>query len=189
MITAIIGPMFSGKSEKLIGIYDEIFNKQKVLCFKPSKDTRDTTFIRSRNRESKVPALVVSDFSDIRNIVRSKQNLGFNGRIILIDEVQFIKGEAKILFDLSHFYGFDIYVSGLALTSEQNSFGCMHEILCYADEIIKLTSSWHNCGKPANYTFYLGHKDEDILVGSDEYIPLCGKCLLDYQSGNYTTTT
>ena len=45
MIKTFVGPMFSGKSDALISVYQKKWNKDLVMAFKPRKDTRDKEFI------------------------------------------------------------------------------------------------------------------------------------------------
>ena len=40
-----------------------------------------------------------------------------------------------------------------------------------------LYADCEDCGKDAEYTYCLVNKKDEILVGSDEYIPLCRDCL------------
>ena len=56
MITTFIGPMFSGKSDKLIEIYNSIYNKKTIFTFKPYLDTRDDCYIKSRNKDNDIPS-------------------------------------------------------------------------------------------------------------------------------------
>lgn len=171
MLTVITGPMFSGKSEKLIDVYNKIYNKETVIAFKPSKDKRDGTYIRTRGNSVKVPAKVIQDYKEILDYKDYK--------VILIDEAQFIKGNSKILSYLSEVKRCDIYVAGLTLTSEQLIFGSLANILLSADRVINLTASCHYCGRPAKFTKCLVDKIETELIGSDEYVPICGQCLYE----------
>ena len=54
MITTFIGPMFSGKSQKLIDIYNNIYNKKTIFTFKPNIDKRDMMYIKSRNNDFEI---------------------------------------------------------------------------------------------------------------------------------------
>ncbi|MBQ2639253.1 MAG: hypothetical protein IJF92_00605 [Bacilli bacterium] len=173
MITVYTGPMFAGKSSKLIEKYASIHNVHRVLAFKPSKDTRDKTKIKSREYIKTIDAIVIKKFEDILKYVSN------DCKVIMIDEAQFIEGDPKVLLNLSIKEEADIYVAGLSLTSEQEPFGKMPEILALADRIIFIQSDCHFCGRPAQFTKCLEKKDEEILVGSDQYIPVCKYCMRD----------
>lgn len=172
MITTFIGPMFSGKSDKLIEVYNKIYNKDNIICFKPVDDSRDLGVISSRNKQSQLKCYLINKFEDILFILRGL-NTPFLGKIILIDEAQFIKGNVQYLNYLSIKLDYDIYISGLSLTSDLKPFGCMPEILSISDNIVKLWAHCYYCGRRADYTRCLVDKVKDVLVGNEEYIPVC----------------
>lgn len=173
MINVFAGPMFSGKSSLLIEEYNKIWNKKNIVCFKPLKDTRDKAVLKARNSEEEIPAICIENLSEI------KKHITKNTKTIFIDEAQFINGNAQELLNLSIKKDIDIYVSGLNLTSEQRNFGIMPDILAIANEINITKAVCYDCNKPnAAYTYYQNDdKLEEILVGSDGYIPLCSNCL------------
>lgn len=172
MITTFIGPMFSGKSDKLIEIYNKIYNKDNIICFKPVDDNRDLGVISSRNKQSQLKCYLINRFEDILFILKGL-NTPFLGKIILIDEAQFIKGNVQYLNYLSIKLDYDIYISGLSLTSNLKPFACMPEILSISDNIVKLWAHCYYCGRRADYTRCLVDKVKDVLVGNEEYIPVC----------------
>jgi len=54
----------------------------------------------------------------------------------------------------------------------------MPQLLAIADNVEKFTSICHDCAEEnAIYSYFLGKKDTDIVVGNHEYIPLCRKCM------------
>lgn len=170
MIKVYTGPMFSGKSDAILNDYDHIYHKSKILLFKPKIDTRDFGVVRTRNNKE-VPAILIKDLKEIYNHLEDKITT------IFLDEANFIEGDVSILIDLSIKRDLDIYISGLNLTSELKPFGIMPEIMAIADEIIFKHASCNECNRDASYTYYNGTKDKDILVGNDNYIALCARCL------------
>ena len=175
MITTFIGPMFSNKSQKLIDIYNNIYNKKTIFTFKPNIDKRDMMYIKSRNNDFKIYSFIVDYFDEIEHIVHNSKD--FCGNIILIDEAQFLKGSYTPLLNLSLIENYNIYISGLNLTTDLKPFGVMPEILSISDVIIKCHSTCYYCGKEADYTKCLIEKSKDILIGDKEYIPICKDCL------------
>lgn len=170
MIKVFTGPMFSGKSDELLKEYDKKYHKSKILLFKPKIDTRDYGVIKTRNNNEE-NAIIINDLNDIYEYLTDKITT------IFIDEANFIKGDIDVLIDLSINKDLDIFIAGLNLTSELKPFGLMPEIMAIADEIVLLHASCNDCNRDANYTYYTGTKDGDILVGNDNYIALCPKCL------------
>lgn len=172
MITTFVGPMFSGKSDSLINIYNKIWNKDIVIAFKPANDVRDENFIKSKNWETKIPAIYISDLSEIRAYLE-----GGKYKTVFIDEAQFLKGDVSVLTDLSVEYDIDFYIAGLNMTSEQNPFGIMPNILAVSNTVQVITGFCEECNKPSYYTYYEGEKSGDVLVGDNKYKSLCPACL------------
>ena len=82
-----------------------------------------------------------------------------------------------MIYLMASFIDLDIYIAGLNMTSEQAPFGIMPQLLSIADEIEILHASCNECNRDAIYTYYDGKKKGDILVGNDNYIALCARCL------------
>lgn len=171
MIHVITGPMFSGKSSRLIEIYVDKHYNGRVQAFKPAKDVRDKTLIRCRQYSKQIDAIVISSYEDILN------NLDVNKKVIMIDEAQFLTGDPRVLLNLSLLDNYEIYVSGLALDSEQNAFGSFPHLMSLADKVEYVTADCYYCGREAEYTRHIGNKKKEIEVGSKGYIPVCKYCL------------
>lgn len=140
MITLFTGPMFSNKSARLIETYIDVYDYAKVLAFKPSKDSRDKTQIKSRSYIKTVEATVIDKFEDILKYLND------SSKVIVIDEVQFLKGNSKVLLELSN-KGYEIYVAGLLLDSDLNIFGETSKIMYFADKVEILNSTCKYCRK------------------------------------------
>lgn len=172
MITTYTGPMFSGKSTGLLNKYETIWNKENILAFKPKIDNRDYGIIKSRNMSVEIPAICINDLSEIKNYVNDKT------RTIFIDEAQFLLGDVKEIIDLSIDNDIDFYISGCNMTSEQKPFGIMPYILAISNEIYIYEAVCFDCNKQAPFSYYKYKKETDNVIGNDEYIPLCRKCLI-----------
>lgn len=173
MIKVFTGPMYAAKSLGLIQAAKVRKKKDidNVVCFKPSKDTRDMSVIRSRAIEDTLDAYVIQDLSQIKDYITE------NTDTVIIDEVQFLSGDARELLWLTIYNKIDIYIAGLDMTSEMTPFNIMPDVLSIASEVVKLKARCEDCGKDAEYTYCLVEKNEEVLVGSSEYIPLCRDCL------------
>ena len=172
MIKTFVGPMFSGKSDALISVYQKIWNKDLVMAFKPRKDTRDKEFIKSKNYEVQIPAVFIDDVGEIKDCIH-----GRNIHTIFIDEAEFLTGDVAELVALSVYYDIDFYIAGLNMTSEQKPFGLIGDILAVSDEVENITGFCQDCNKPSRYTFYEPEKSDDVLVGDEGYVSLCPACL------------
>ena len=173
MIRSYVGPMFSGKSDALISTYSKIWNKELVIAFKPSKDTRDGSQIKSKNYETSIPAILIDDLSEIKDYVLKQ-----NAKTVFIDEAELLTGDVHSLIELSVLHDIDFYIAGLNMTSEQKPFGIMGDILAISDDITVITGFCQDCNKPSRYSYYcLDNKAGDVLVGDIGYVSLCTSCL------------
>lgn len=173
MIKSFIGPMYSGKSDALIGIYTRIWNKDLVCAFKPRKDTRDGEQIKSKSYEATIPAIFIDDVSEIKNIVLER-----GAKTVFIDEAELLTGDVRELVDLSVLFDVDFYIAGLNMTSEQKPFGIIGDILAVSDEVENIQGFCQDCNKASKYSYYVGEdKTGDVLVGDNNYISLCPTCL------------
>lgn len=99
LIVFFTGPMFSGKSERLLETINCLYTKSNnkitendILAIKPKLDERDKNYIKSRNK----------NLNPIQCVQDEKLNLGLllknnNKKIIVIDEVQFFQNEQEDL--------------------------------------------------------------------------------------------
>ena len=158
MITVFTGPMFAGKSSRLIEVYSNKHYNGRILAFKPAKDTRDKTIIRCRQYSLEIDATVISSYEDIL------KHLQPDCKVLMIDEAQFLKGDPRVLLDLSLIDNYEIYISGLALDSDQKPFGSFPHLMLLADNIEYIKADCYYCGREAEYTKYIGEKDKQILV-------------------------
>lgn len=172
MIKTYTGPMHSGKTSAMITDYNKIWNKNHVRVFKPSCDTRDYGEMKSKDFVEGIPAICIDTFEDILKHVDDTV------RTVFVDEVQLVTGNVSVLTYLSVVYDMDIYLAGLDMTSEQEPFLMMPQILAISDECIAVKASCFDCGREASYTYYDGDKSEAIKVGDEGYFPLCARCLL-----------
>ena len=143
------------------------------MGIKSVKDTRDGAWIISRNYEEKIPATFILDISEIPALLEGKSI-----RTIFIDEAQLLEGDVSILTDLSVLYDIDFYIAGLNMTSEQKPYGKITEILSISNNVINVTGSCQDCGRPSVYTYYtLDDKIGDTQIGDRGYISVCPTCL------------
>lgn len=175
MIKAITGNMFSGKSYTLIGMLNKLISTPKdyrrVKIFKPKIDTRDKGMIKSRDSSVTYSAILIEDLNEINQYVDAYVET------IVIDEVQFLKGDISVIIDL-HLKGIDFIIAGLNQTSEQKPFGLMRDILCIATDIEILKAKCEYCGGINAYYSYLeGKNKEDAILVDGFYRPICRKCL------------
>lgn len=187
----ILGPMFSGKTSRLI----EIYNKCKIsnidcVIINHSSDDRFTNKENLISHDGKEVPCILSDniFKIIEEIqLDFKEQSEYssavkNAKVILINEGQFfddIKESVLLLVEQLKKY---VYVCGLDGDFKRNTFGNLLSLIPYCDNVTKLPSLCKLCqnGKIALFSHRITNSLSQKLVGdTDLYIPLCRKCYLE----------
>lgn len=177
-ITVICGSMFAGKSEELIRrARRALYAKRKVQVFKPMIDTRfDETQVVTHMgvMHEAVPVASVADL---------RRKLDAATQVVLIEEAQFFDHTIVDLALQLADEGKEVILAGLDQDFRRKPFGPMPELLCIADEVLKLRAICMKCGNPASHTYRAvdgrpAHKDDPvILIGATEtYEARCRVC-------------
>lgn len=188
-LTVIFGPMFSGKTTRLIQeltrFVDVIHQKHSMKCLLLNHvfDTRNPSVgISSHGSSFKgVSELIEIKQTDmLRNIDVSEY------QVIGIDEGQFFQ-DVEIIRDWIK-AGKNVIISGLISDSFMNPFGKIYTLIPFADNVIQCHSICSECLKyhdkiitpdalssmKAAFTFRFDASNSQIEVGaSDKYIPVC----------------
>ena len=167
-INVFSGPMKCGKSQRLINEANrQIIAGKNIKIFKPVIDDRfSNNLVKDRNGNS-IQAINIENIEDIEN---------YDADIYFIDEFQFLNGSIEPIQKLAG-KGKKFYISGLNLTAERKPFGKMGDLLCSSDNIEMMTSICECCHSDnAVYSFCKENKTGDILIGDNQYIPVCSNC-------------
>jgi thymidine kinase len=176
-LEAIVGPMFSGKSEELIRrVNRALIAGQDVQVFKPAIDDRFDRAEVASHSGRRLEAVAVEDVAEIRSAVNS------GARLVALDECQFFdQGVVDLALELAD-GGKRVIVAGLDLDFRGEPFGPMPQLLAHAELVEKLTAICR-CGRQATRTQRLigggpAHFDDPvIMVGAAErYEPRCREC-------------
>ena len=145
MLTVIAGPMFAGKSSKLISMATtHLLAGHNVLAFKPANDNRFGVgeYIATHTNEKFIatsidpqsPSIILERVIDFESAWHKKVDA------IAIDEAQFFDS-THLIFTVEHLLytqSKTIILSGLSQDSSGNPFGAMPHMLAIADDIIHL---------------------------------------------------
>tara|TARA_B100001564_G_scaffold186141_1_gene156335 strand:- start:1889 stop:2455 length:567 start_codon:yes stop_codon:yes gene_type:complete len=171
----IIGPMFSGKSTRLINEINTLkMYKKNILIINSNKDSRvANNFIKTHNN-IKYNAIKLNelDESKILSIIKKYDTL-------CIDEAQFFSNLIPFVKKLLE-YNIHIIVAGLNGDTQQNKFGHIIDLIPWANKIDKLSGICTLCndGTPGDFSILKKNmeKKEQILVGGDDmYQCVCRK--------------
>ena len=174
MIKVITGPMFGGKSLALINqieIYKNQYQPNEIVFIKSKIDTRDNEFIKSRDSEKLYKCNMILNLNEIHKYVDK------HTKLVVIDEAQFLQGNVSEILMLSIKNNIDFIIAGLNLTSEQQPFKMMSNILSIATDIIILKARCQICNKPAEYTTTNDMNKTSAISINTLYYPICKDCL------------
>jgi thymidine kinase len=170
-LTAIYGPMFSGKTTYLIEQFDK---GASTVVFKPDLDERYTKkpLVVSHNQEM-IPAVLVNHLKP-----EEMKVLVADFKVVMIDEANFFHESLLGVIEQFLNEGRDVYVAGLYLDSERNIWGPMTSLIAVADKKIEVTARCDGeagkCTSPAVLTYRKTPKLEQVRVaGADEYGATC----------------
>ena len=167
----IIGPMFSGKTSRLVDIYKQCqFCNIPVSVVNHSIDTRYHDTMLSTHDKVMIPCIKAKCITDILDTLATSQ-------VIIINEGQFFDDLYTTVVSLLS-QGKKIYVGGLDGDFERKKFGHILDLIPMCDKVTKLTSLCSICknGTPGIFSKRLTLETEQTIVGSDSYIPVCRSC-------------
>jgi thymidine kinase len=177
-ITVICGSMFAGKSEELIRrARRALYAKRKVQVFKPSVDNRYHEQMVVTHMGMTHDAVAVRSVQDLCT------HLEPDAEVICIEEAQFFDPSIVDLAVKLADQGKEVILAGLDQDFRRKPFGPMTQLLCVADEVVKLRAICMKCGAPASHTYRQidgrPARDDDpiVLVGDTEiYEARCRSC-------------
>jgi thymidine kinase len=169
----ILGPMFSGKTSKLLEIYKQCsFCNIPVAVINHSFDTRYHDSLLFTHDKIMIPC------TQTTNLMEDYCQDAINkSSVILINEGQFFNDLYDSVLQMLK-QGKRIYIAGLDGDFERKPFGDILRLIPLCDDIIKLKSLCSLCkdGTLGIFTHRLTLEKEQTLIGSDNYIPVCRKC-------------
>ena len=168
-IELVCGSMFSGKTEELIRrVRRALIAKQQVQVFKPQIDNRYSLEEVASHNGQRIEAIPLDKSSEILD------KLCEDTTVVAVDEVQFFdEGIVEVVDKLAN-KGIRVIIGGLDQDFRGEPFGCMGELMCRAEEVLKLHAICTECGNPASRTQRLVngqpafYDDPIIMVGAQE---------------------
>lgn len=169
ILTVICGPMFAGKSTRLIERAREL-DPHACLFIKPAFDTRyHATKIVTHDGKS-IDAISANFIEDPSEEIEN----------IFLDEVQFMTEphfSEDIVAKISSLLGkgINITVAGLDLDAQGKPFLVTSTLLAMAENVVKLKARCIICNSSAHMTFKKILNDNRFELGeTDIYEPRCG---------------
>lgn len=183
MLTVITGPMFCGKTSRLISLIEtNIIAGFKAIVFFPSNDIRYGSINTIRTHSGRaLSAKKVNKKSPTCMLSLCQER---KVDVIGIDEAQFFNASElnATVTNLLFLQKKHIIVAGLANDFEGRPFGAMPDLLGLADEIISLKAVCAKCKTigTATRTFRKTEdKTQTVIGGSEIYEPRCFICWME----------
>lgn len=168
-VELICGSMFCGKTEELIRrVRRAIIGKQQVQVFKPSLDDRFGIESVTSHDGQTIRAQPIVLPSEIFTLLTPATT------VIAIDEVQFFDEAIVDVVETLAARGLRVVLAGLDMDFRGEPFGPMPQLMCRAEEVVKLHAICVICGEQASRTQRLvngqpaHYNDPVILVGASE---------------------
>lgn len=175
----IVGCMFSGKTTELIRRYYKWFGiHKKILCINYIDDVRykkdETQNNMYAHNGINLPSRHIRLLNEI-SIVDIIQH-----DIILINEGQFFE-DILLVIEWVNIHNKHVIISALDGDYKGETFGDIYKLYPHSDSICKMKALCHYCenGTEAIYTHRLSNEQERIVIGHDNYVPLCRKHWLE----------
>ena len=190
----IIGPMWSGKTSKLLELYKQFtFCEISTLVINYAHDTRYSHTELSTHDRREIPCTQALYLHEVANIVEhsveepsveanppSIPDAFAKCEVILINEGQFFKDIVDWVKCAVETHHKKVYVCGLDGDFRREAFGDWLNLIPFCDEVTKLRSYCGCCKKrPALFTHRKTDAQQQELIGTEEYLPVCRKCYLD----------
>ena len=170
----ILGPMFSGKTTKLVNLYHKYVKlSYKVIAINYFKDTRYSDEQLSTHDNIMIPCIFANSISSTLDRACVKE-----ANVILINEGQFFDDILESTLFLIEKMNKQVFVCGLDGDFKRQKFGNLLDLLPYSDELVKLKSICKICKNHAIFSHRISKESEQLVIGSDNYVPLCRKCYM-----------
>jgi thymidine kinase len=182
-LTLIYGPMFSGKTTKLIELYNinvSNYGQEKCIAFNYKLDTRYGINQIITHDGKKIDCISIISIDDFINNEKTRP-LILNAQFIFINEAQFFENIDKTVLHLHNILKKDVILCGIDLDFKRNKFGTMMNLVSSATKVYALKGTCKLCKGASEFSHRTVANSLQILIGYSQYIPLCEKC---YNSEN-----
>jgi len=179
----ILGPMFAGKTSRLIKIYNHCNqNKIPIYVINHSFDKRYSENQLTTHDKISIPSINIQNLYDLFESDYEKSCI-ISSKVILINEGQFFNDLKNFVIELLEKYNKKVYVCGLDGDFKRNKFGNILDLIPFCDTITKLHAKCNICNDCALFSHRKLKNDDQVLVGSnDAYESLCRNCYLKHKS-------
>lgn len=172
----ILGPMFSGKTSLLIDKYYTHHLSSRLLVINHLSDDRYTSSpMMVAHNQASIPCILTDSLSELDINMDEYDRIMINEGQLFPDLYKFVM---KQVYENKKY----VWVAGLDGDYLRKPFGQIQQLIPHADYVIKLQGKCSICKKmPSIFTLRTSDETEQILIGTDQYKPVCRVC---YQTHN-----
>jgi thymidine kinase len=166
----ILGPMFSGKTTRLIEHFKAYsFIEKRIVVINYSLDTRYSNTALSSHDRIEIPCVFSNTLC---------KDLWINADVVLINEGQFFSDLVPAVKDMINTFNKHVYICGLDGDFKRERFGTLLDLIPFCDRVEKLSAFCAVCkdGTPAIFSHRVSNECAQIVIGSNNYMPLCRTC-------------
>ena len=188
----IYGPMKSGKTSRLLQLYKQFqFCEIPVMVINHCMDKRYSDTLLSSHDKLMIPCINTYTLTELVDVTKDLFHTGtgtstgthiqefLKSQVILINEAQFFGDIVPWVTIAVEKYKKHVYVCGLNSDFRRKPFGTWLELELICDKVTQLTSWCGFCKKrEALFSHRISYETDTIVIGSDNYIPVCRKCWL-----------
>ena len=178
-LTVIAGPMFAGKTTKLLTLFSVLSNLgYSILCFKAEALSNGGMGHTKSHDDRSLPVIYI----DMNRPEKILNYVGKQGiKKVIIDNINFFpKTEFIAIVRQLLAQGIDVYVNGLIYDYRRVEYGATKTLMRMADECIEQFSICVKCGGKAAHTERIAGTTQ-LSVGTTgkiaaKYIAVCSSC-------------
>jgi thymidine kinase len=163
MIHLYLGPMYAGKTTKLLNLYLE--KGGQILDYADMDETPGTLVTHD---DEPAPCMKLSHLHRYTG----------NAQILYINEAQFFP---DLLDFVKKNESLTLYLFGLDGDFQRNPIGQILQIIPLCDTVEKLKGKCQQCSNPSVFSKRITKDQQQILLDANAYIPLCRSCYLNYK--------
>lgn len=174
----IIGPMYAGKTNEIIKIYNSLKNTNNILVIDYTEDFIVEKDILKSHDDIQIPCYKCNDLNSIK-IYLKESFCEYD--YIIINEAQFFENLKNWVLNELENENKNLILCGLDSDFKRNKFGEIWDLIPHADKIEKLTGKCNYCTNNSLYSYRITNQlDKQIIMDCTLYLPLCRNCYLKY---------
>ena len=184
-IRVILGPMFAGKTSRLLKEAEELEEQGCVLLLlKSNVDSRYSTSHITTHDGKKKTCYALSELKTVQHGGSDGVQAQYAAcDVVAIDEAQFFAKDELVAFcqKAADEDGKYVILAGLDGDFKRNKFGYVLDVIPLADSVEKLSALCHYCQDRAVFSKRIQGDAvrQELIGGAESYVSVCRRCYID----------